>query len=446
MSISESYLAQNEEFYGKVLISSVTVARIFVEPHWSVERVSQVFSTQPEIQSLAVVQQGIPIGIIHRHQVTAIFLSAFGRDLHGKKPIVAFMDNEPIKVEADLPIETASQHITSNHPAPIIQDFIVTETGHYKGMGTIIELLKKVTDLQIRRYNHALMQKITELEQRTAELMVATQRAETANRVKDRFLANMSHELRTPLNAIIGYTEMLEEEAQDLAHESCFTDLRKIEEAGKHLLAIISNILDISKIENGQLELHWETFSFFDVIQEVTLAIEPMLKASGNTLTTQCHYKGMLYTDRSKVRQCLSNLLSNAIKFSKNSTVLLFSSQEVINNVTWVVFGVRDRGIGLAETQLNKLFQPFVQIDDSPTRQYGGTGLGLAITKRLCEMMGGTIHVDSELGRGSTFVIRLPTQNATACEIDVPTQLFFRTLPSDPPTTALAVLNPSSSY
>jgi len=410
MFVSERYPIQNNEgTYVSISISSLTIARIFVEPNWPVERVSQILFANPEMQSLAVVYQGIPVGIIHRHQITAIFLSTFGRDLYGKKPVVALMDNEPIIVEEDLPIEVASRHITGNNPSPVIQDFIVTERGCYKGMGTIMELLKKVTELQIRRYNQALTQKVVELEQRTAELMTATLRAETANCAKNRFLANMSHELRTPLNAIIGYSEMLEEEARDLAHKGCLADLQRVKAAGKHLLSIISNILDISKIEDGDLELSWEIFDFFKVVQEVASTIEPSLKASGNTLTVQCNYMGNLYADRNKVRQCLLNLLGNATKFSKNSVILLFSNQELVNNIEWIVFGVCDRGIGLTDDQLNKLFQPFVQVDDSPTRQYGGAGLGLAITKKFCEMMGGNISVDSEYGRGSTFVVRLPT-------------------------------------
>lgn len=411
MSNAEYYPVQWES----PLVDSLTTLRTFVNPDWTVEQVAHVFATNQQLQSLAIVQDNRPIGIIHRNQITAVFLSAFGRDLHGKKPIALFMDREPILVEESLPIEVASQHITCMDTSLLIQEFIITEQGYYKGMGTVLALLKKVTELQIRKYNRALSRKVEELEQRTSELMLTTLRAEAAtkqaqmaNHAKDRFLANMSHELRTPLNAIIGYSELLQEDAQDLGANACLTDLQRIEESGKHLLTIINNILDISEISNHEVKLHFETFDFFDVVQEVILAAQPLVTESGNTLTVQCHYTGTLYADRAKIRQCLFNLLSNATKFSENSTILVFSSQEIVEKETWIVFGVRDHGIGLTEAQLTKLFQPFTQVDNSSTRRYDGTGLGLAVTKKLCEMMGGHISVDSTPGYGSTFVIRLP--------------------------------------
>lgn len=410
------------EYYPRTsfVIALLTIPRAFVQPNWTVEQVGQVFSTNLQWQSIAVVYDNKPIGIIQRSQITAIFLSAFGRDLYGKKPIALFMDKEPIIVEENSSIEMASQHITGADTSSLIQEFIITEHGCYKGMGTILALLKQVTELQIRRYNRALAKKVEELEQRTSELMSATLKAEAAtkqaqlaNHAKDRFLATMSHELRTPLNAIIGYSELLQDEAQDLGADTCFTDLQRIKESGKHLLGIINNILDVSEIGSEEATLHYETFDFLEVMQEVILATQSLLEESDNKLTVQCYYLGTIHADRAKVRQCLFNLISNAAKFSEHSSILLFSSQERTNDEEWIAFGVRDHGIGLTETQLTKLFKPFTQIDDSPTRRYGGAGLGLAVTKKLCELMGGNISVESEPGRGSTFVIRLPVGGVT---------------------------------
>ncbi|MDB5325024.1 MAG: integral rane sensor hybrid histidine kinase [Phycisphaerales bacterium] len=229
--------------------------------------------------------------------------------------------------------------------------------------------------------------------------------AEEANQAKSQFLASMSHELRTPLNAIIGYSEMLQEEAEDLAQDSFIPDLKKINTAGRHLLELINDVLDLSKIEAGKMDLYLENFAVKTAVTEVATTIGTLATKNKNTLNVEdADDIGTMHADLTKVRQMLFNLLSNACKFTENGTITLSATAEADN----IVFKVTDTGIGMTEQQLGKLFEAFSQADPSTTRKYGGTGLGLAITKRFSRMMGGDVMVTSELGKGSTFEIRVP--------------------------------------
>jgi PAS domain S-box-containing protein len=261
---------------------------------------------------------------------------------------------------------------------------------------------------------------MTARKQAEAALHQAKEAAEAANHAKSTFLANMSHELRTPLNAIIGYGEMLQEEAVDLGQEDFIPDLQKIGTAAKHLLALINDILDLSRIEAGKMDLRLEPFDIALLVQEVVTTIQPLAAHNRNILQVRCPSAlGTMQADLSKVRQALLNLLSNACKFTEQGDITLEVSREMVQETAWIMFRVTDTGIGMAPEQLEKLFQAFVQADASTTRQYGGTGLGLAISQRFCQMMGGEITVKSALGAGSTFTIRLPARaidsKATAC-------------------------------
>jgi len=269
-------------------------------------------------------------------------------------------------------------------------------------------------DSEIHKINQELLQLNEHLEQmvkeRTSQLEKAHDEAIKANRIKSQFLANMSHELRTPLNAIIGYSEMLMEEAEELGEQTFVEDLGKIEKSGRHLLSLINDILDISKIEEGKMDIHYETFEVYDLVQDVITTIQPLIESNGNQLQTH-HVRGEMEADVTKLRQILLNLLSNASKFTHSGTIQFNVYVEVKEGKAGYSFLIKDSGIGMSPEQLDILFQPFTQADASTTRKYGGTGLGLAISSRFCSIMGGHITVESEPGVGSIFICWIPNKS-----------------------------------
>ena len=256
------------------------------------------------------------------------------------------------------------------------------------------------------RYYESTVTDIDARKQAEAALAKAKLVAEATNLAKSQFLANMSHELRTPLNAIIGYSEMSIEEMGDLGVPSLIPDIQKIHGAGQHLLGLINNILDLSKVEAGKIELFLEIFEIPTLLTEVAATLRPMISKNQNTLVIDCPDDiGSMQADITKLRQSLFNLLSNASKFTKNGTITLAVSR---TEADWMTFCVTDTGIGMTPEQQAKLFQSFTQADASTTRKYGGTGLGLVITQQFCQLMGGDIQVTSVAGAGTTFTIRLP--------------------------------------
>lgn len=264
---------------------------------------------------------------------------------------------------------------------------------------------------QLTAANKLLRIEIAERKRAEIALQDALHKAEAASRAKSTFLANMSHELRTPLNAIIGYSEIIEEEALDAGLDNFIPDTQKVQTAGKHLLTLINDILDLSKIEAGRMELYLEKFDLGNLLKEVVTTLSPLVEKNRNQLQVDCQIElGFMYADLTKVRQILFNLLSNALKFTEGGTIVLSATRELTGDSEWVYLRVADTGIGMSAGQQQSLFQPFTQGDASTTRKYGGTGLGLAISRLFCQMMGGDITLESEVGIGSTFTVQLKTK------------------------------------
>lgn len=257
------------------------------------------------------------------------------------------------------------------------------------------------------------------VKQRTLDLASARDAALEASRSKSLFLANMSHELRTPLNAIIGYSEMLMDDMDELDKPDNAADLERIHSAGKHLLSLINDILDLTKIETGKMDLYEEWFNVREMVQSVAETIQPLFDKNNNTFRVNCPEDiGDLFADITKIRQSLFNLLSNASKFSRDDEVVLTVRRKMLDGKEDIYFDIEDHGIGMSQEQQEKLFEAFSQADPSTTRKFGGTGLGLVISQHLCNMMGGGIQLVSRLGGGSTFTIILPVKKGA----DLPQQ------------------------
>ncbi len=276
---------------------------------------------------------------------------------------------------------------------------------------SVVNMLQTFTGQSVLAIQNARL--FDEIRQKGAQL-------EAANQLKSQFLANMSHELRTPLNAIIGVTEMLLEDARDLKREDEIEPLERVLRAGRHLLELINDILDLSKIEAGKMDLHADTFPVALLVGDVVKTIEMLAGKNGNRIVFECpHDIGSMHADQIRMRQVLLNLMSNANKFTKDGTVSVRVQREAREGRDWIAVAVADTGIGMTPEQLSRLFNDFVQADASTTRKYGGTGLGLAISRRLCQMMGGEITVTSEPGKGSTFLMNLPAESG-AVAVAVP--------------------------
>ena len=271
----------------------------------------------------------------------------------------------------------------------------------------VVELLQTFANQSVLAIENArLFQQVQE----------TSRELEAASQHKSQFLANMSHELRTPLNAIIGYSEMLQEEVEDLGDEAYLPDLQRINAAGKHLLGLINDILDLSRIEAGRMDLDLTTFEIGPMVRDVEGIVLPLVEKNGNTLIASCPDDiGTMEADLTKVRQILFNLLSNAAKFTEQGTISLSVAHEASGDGGSITFAVADTGIGMTEEQFSRLFEAFSQAEASTRGKYGGTGLGLAISRHFCRLMGGDLTVSSTYGQGSTFTVRLPVvvQDAT---------------------------------
>ena len=282
-----------------------------------------------------------------------------------------------------------------------------------------------VYDDKVSEISLAMQSLEEKLDDNAKDLALARDRAMAASRAKSGFLANMSHELRTPLNAVIGYSEILLEDAEDSGNEQWTVDLKRIQNAGKHLLSLINDILDLSKIEAGKMGLNLEYFRVDNMVTEVLDTIKPMaLKNNTELELTSIEEVGVMLSDITKVRQILFNLISNGIKFSENGKVSVHCERVTKKGKEHIVFSVEDTGIGMSPEELEKLFEEFFQADNSNAKKWSGTGLGLVISQRFSEMMGGDITVQSELGKGSRFIVSIPINTAKIRFQDTPDDLI----------------------
>lgn len=292
--------------------------------------------------------------------------------------------------------------------------------------------------------NRTLERKVAE---RTVDLQKATVAARDASQAKSAFLAKMSHELRTPMNAIIGYSEILVEDATDRGDDGAVADLKKILGAARHLLGLINDVLDLSKIEAGKMDLYLETFDVGRLVQEAISTAQPLIDRNGNRAIVDCPVDfGHMRADATKLRQILLNLLSNASKFTEQGEIRVTLSREARAEGESIILRVRDSGIGMTPEQLTKLFQAFSQADHSTSAKYGGTGLGLAISRQFALLMGGDITVESSAGKGSTFTVRLPSHVvALTGAVTAPVRATTPVSPSVPASALTNAAPPTSS-
>ena len=312
---------------------------------------------------------------------------------HPNRRVSALWVHDGIRAVVAVPL-LRDEHVTG---ALVIRRKVAGEFS-----APIVKLLQTLASQSVLAIENARLFKESQLK--------SDQLAE-ASKLKSQFLANMSHELRTPLNAIIGLTEMLHEDARDLKRDEEIEPLERVLRAAHHLLELINDILDLSKIEAGRMDLHVETFPIAPMVDDVVATIGPVAAKNGNRIVVRCPQDiGDMHADQTRIRQALLNLVSNANKFTEQGQVSIAVARTTIQGADTITLAVSDTGIGMSPEQVGRLFQEFVQADPSTTRKYGGTGLGLAISRRFCQMMGGEITVESQLGKGSTFTIRLPAR------------------------------------
>ncbi|UWQ91286.1 response regulator [Rhodobacteraceae bacterium M382] len=363
-------------------------------------------------QRISKIIEASPIGIlsIDRKGKIETFSSAaeqifgyYASDVIGKN--LKILMETHVAIEHDLYLE---RRIHGASSTVVGQSRVVNAV---RKDGSVFKLEARVEEVQVgdEIFYIGLVEDITERLELERQAEEAREQAERANEAKSAFLANMSHELRTPMNAIIGYSEMMAEDAEDDGLEDMLEDLNKITNAGKHLLSLINDVLDLSKIEAGKMDMFLEDFAVKDITEDVASTALSLIQKNSNELVLDVDQDlDTMHGDVTKVRQILFNLISNAAKFTKEGKITLSANLDSIANEPAIRFAITDTGIGIPEDKIEHIFAEFSQADESTTRDYGGTGLGLALVKRFCEMMGGSIRVESTIGQGSSFIVTLP--------------------------------------
>ena len=358
---------------------------------------------------LIAVGQGVPASKLSRRDS----FSAFSGEVYDRALVETYILVRSDGGQVDAVFELYSD------VTPLYEGIVRAAWVLSTGLALAFGILYAALFLIVRRADGILHRQYIELAESgerikatNTALRIANAAAEEASRAKSRFVANMSHELRTPLNAVIGYSELLREQAEEEGRVGPVPDLVKIAGAGRHLMAMIDNILDLSKIEAGKIDLSLAAFDAPALVEDAADAVRPLAERNGNRLTTGiAPGLGVVHSDETKIRQILINLLNNSAIFTENGRITLDAAYEPApadGGVGRIVFRVSDTGIGIDAEQLDNLFDEFVQADPSSTRRYEGSGLGLTISRRYCELIGGELTVESESGIGTTFVVRLP--------------------------------------
>ena len=361
-----------------------------------------------EVRDRVIRYVAIAIGVLVAGSTLAFMLSAFLQGIISRPLLALATTAEDVAVLRDYSLRAVKE---SNDETGKVIDRFNEMLSQIQARDLALREAHRVLETRVDERTRALKSKIDEQRRTEEELVVARDAAEAASRAKSAFLATMSHELRTPLNAIIGYGELLIEEAEDTGHTAAVGDLGKITSAGRHLLTLINDILDLSKIEAGRMELSCESFELPRLLREVAAAVRPLVEKNHNTLSLDVPADlPPILGDAMRVRQVVLNLVSNATKFTERGAIAVRARRDR----AWVLIDVHDTGIGMTVEEISRLFREFTQADASTTRKYGGSGLGLAISQRLCRMMGGRITVESTKGQGSVFTVALPIPGPSA--------------------------------
>jgi signal transduction histidine kinase/CheY-like chemotaxis protein len=378
-----------------------------------------IWFTTPGIYGLAVIITVMPVVL-----AAAYIRRQYALPIAATSVAVAALGGAYFAFEPWSPVRTVPHWVVVS----IIAIFVpaLTASSAMAVFHSIARLLDALEEMRAANRALADSERLLErkVEERTAdltrsqrELALARDEALAANRAKSSFLANMSHELRTPLNAIIGYSEMLQEDAHAAGHADYVPDLERILVSGRHLLGLINDVLDLSKIEAGKVDLYPEDFDVAELVRGVLTTTRPLIDKNGNRAAVEgFEESGAMHSDATRLKQILLNLISNAAKFTHDGTIRLCVAREQWDCREWLEFDVADTGIGIPPDQIERIFEAFSQADTSTTRNYGGTGLGLAITRRFCRMLGGDVEVSSRLGQGSEFRVRLPADLREAAQ------------------------------